>query len=36
VPCCELCNHMKWKLSQSAFLEHIKRIHSHATHEHTI
>ena len=26
VPCCELCNHMKWNLPQSAFLEHARRI----------
>lgn len=29
VPCCELCNHMKWKLTQSNFLTHIARMHRH-------
>jgi len=25
-PCCEWCNHMKWKLTQEQFLNHIKKI----------
>lgn len=28
-PCCEVCNHMKWNLTKSKFLNHAKRIANH-------
>ena len=28
VPCCEVCNHMKWKLSRDEFLNHITKIYA--------
>lgn len=26
VSCCEICNHMKWKLTQADFIAHVERI----------